>query len=66
MRSDIVTPLIYLVHACLCQLSIKDKEELARNICHSVKTQAQYQFIHNPDKNLKSLQEGSESPTERV
>jgi len=27
------------------QLSIKDKEELARDMCHSVETQAQYQFI---------------------
>jgi len=35
------------------QLSIKDKEELARDMCHSVETQAQYQFIHKFDKNLK-------------
>ena len=28
------------------QLSIKDREELARDMCHSVNTQAQYQFIH--------------------
>ncbi len=27
------------------QLSIKDREELARDMCHSVQTQAQYQFI---------------------
>ena len=27
------------------QLSIKDREELARDMCHSVNTQAQYQFI---------------------
>jgi len=27
------------------QLSIKDKEELARDMCHSIETQAQYQFI---------------------
>jgi len=27
------------------QLSIKDKEELAQDMCHSVETQAQYQFI---------------------
>ncbi len=27
------------------QLSIKDKEELARDMCHSDETQAQYQFI---------------------
>jgi len=26
-------------------LSIKDREELARDMCHSVNTQAQYQFI---------------------
>jgi hypothetical protein len=29
------------------QLSIKDEEELARDMCHSVETQAQYQFISN-------------------
>ena len=28
------------------QLSIKDREELARDMCHSVNTQAQYQCIH--------------------
>jgi hypothetical protein len=27
------------------QLSIKDREELARDMCHSINTQAQYQFI---------------------
>jgi len=27
------------------QLSIKDREELAWDMCHSVNTQAQYQFI---------------------
>ena len=27
------------------KLSIKDKEELAQDMCHSVETQAQYQFI---------------------
>ena len=27
------------------QLSIKDREELAHDMCHSVNTQAQYQFI---------------------
>ncbi len=27
------------------QLSIKDREELAQDMCHSVNTQAQYQFI---------------------
>ena len=27
------------------QLSIKDKEELAQDMCHSIETQAQYQFI---------------------
>jgi len=27
------------------QLSIKDREDLARDMCHSVTTQAQYQFI---------------------
>ena len=27
------------------QLSIRDKEELAKDMCHSVSTQAQYQFI---------------------
>jgi len=36
------------------QLSIKDKEELAPDMCHSVETQAQYQFIHKFDRNLKS------------
>lgn len=33
------------------QLSVKDKEELARDMCHSVETQAQYQFIHEPKQN---------------
>jgi len=27
------------------QSSIKDREELAKDMCHSVTTQAQYQFI---------------------
>ena len=41
------------------KLSIKDKEELARDMCHSVGTQAQYQFIRTDSgvtdkKNLKS------------
>ena len=27
------------------QLSIKDKEELAQDMCHVVETRAQYQFI---------------------
>ncbi len=48
------------------QLSIKDKEELARDMCHSVETQAQYQFLNVNDRNLKSRQKGSESPTEGV
>ncbi len=32
------------------QLSIKDREELARDMCHSVQTQAQYQFIQLSDR----------------
>jgi len=48
------------------QLSIKDKEELARDMCHSIETQAQYQFIHKFDRNLKSQHKGSSSPTEGV
>ena len=36
------------------QLSITDKDELACDMCHSVETQAQYQFIHKVDRNLKS------------
>ena len=35
------------------KLSTKDKEELARDMCHLVETQAQYQFIHKFDRKLK-------------
>ncbi len=35
----------YISHTLACGLSIKDREELARDMCHSVNTQAQYQFI---------------------
>jgi len=35
-------------------------------MCHSVETQAQYQFLNVNDRNLKSRQKGSESPTEGV
>ncbi len=45
---DIVTP---LTHACTWHLSIEDREELAGDMCHSVETQAQYQFIHEPKHN---------------
>jgi len=62
------------------QLSIKDREELARDMCHSVNTQAQYQFIHlhwfwghrlkecelTNKRGLSHRQKGSESLTEGV
>ncbi len=34
------------------QLSIKDSEELARDMCHSVTTQAQYQFVETKGKTV--------------
>ncbi len=34
------------------QLSIKDREELARDMCHNVTTQAQYQFIEPKGKTV--------------
>ncbi len=46
------------------QLSIKDEEELARDMCHSVETQAQYQFISNRWKGSESPTQKTESPTE--
>ena len=40
------------------QLSIKDKDELARDMCYLVETQAHYQFFHVEDRNLKSSTNG--------
>ena len=49
----------YISHMlAYAQLSIKDKEELARDMCHSVETQAQYQFLHVEDRNVKSSTKG--------
>ncbi len=45
MHSDPIEAFIHITLLAYGQLSIKDKEELAQDMCHSVNTQAQYQFI---------------------